>query len=41
MKMSRDNMMCFEKADFEQCTFSEQKVRLDFNGNVIIIFFFF
>lgn len=30
--------MCFEEADFEQHTFSEQRVRLHSNGNVIFFF---
>lgn len=35
MKISRDNFMCFEEVDFEQYTFSEQKVKLNFNANMV------
>lgn len=38
MKISQDNLMHFKEGDFKQCTSSEQKVRLGFNGKVIIIF---
>lgn len=37
MKISLDNLMCFEEADFEQYTFSEQKVRLNFNANKVFL----
>lgn len=37
MKISRDNFMCFEEVDFEQYTFSEQKVRLNFNANMELL----
>lgn len=29
--------MCFEEVDFEQYTFSEQKVRLNFNANMFFL----
>lgn len=31
--------MCFDEADFEQCTFSNRKWGLIFNGNMIFFFF--
>lgn len=34
MKISQNNLMCSEEVDFEQHTFSEQKVRLNFNANM-------
>lgn len=35
MKIFRDNLMCFEEAEFEQYTFCEQKVRPNFNANMV------
>lgn len=37
MKTSQDNLVCSEVVDFEQYTFSEQKVRLNFNANMVLL----